>query len=321
MNTNNSLSRPIKKKKRGKARLPQNANGRQNQAVQELAASFASRDDLLAIEGIDPTIEMALNSLGIRRYSDFRDRTPQELSQALQERTGIAISAAIIESQDWIGWAEILAAEGTAPAAPERKDEERKESIEAAHLQDGGHHSTTAEEDTPAIAPEAEQEYAWGEAAEGLDLQKEKSTESAFAQNPELPMAKSEDNSEIDGAAVRIKGTRFEQFETSATADTPSETRLRGEISCELTGAEALTATADGKTFCAQIHALDTATGESELLASKSERLQPNQAEYSFGLEFKIPRVGRYQLQVVALLLDAVPKIDFYQGPLLRVIP
>ena len=72
-------------------------------------------------------------------------------------------------------------------------------------------------------------------------------------------------------------------------------------------------------TLCAQIHAVDLSTGVTELLASKSHAVLANQHDYRADIDFNVPQVGRYQLQVVALLLGAQPAIDCHPGPILRV--
>lgn len=78
-----------------------------------LASPLQARDDLVNIEGIDPATEMALNSIGIRRFSDFHGHTPETLAQALQARTGLFITAETIAKHDWMGWAEIYQAENS----------------------------------------------------------------------------------------------------------------------------------------------------------------------------------------------------------------
>jgi hypothetical protein len=120
--------------------------------------------------------------------------------------------------------------------------------------------------------------------------------------------------------ALHIQGVRFEQFEIPATDDAFPTTKLRSEINCALTGANTLASRAEEIFICAQIYAVNTATGECTLLVFQSERLQLSRMDYRFWLEFKAPEVGSYQLQVVAFLLHPVAKVAFYQGPPLRVI-
>src|SRR5512145_1058300 len=130
MNTFDSTPRRSRKKKRTK----QPASGdkgsagpaRLQQAASQPVLSLPPRDDLLLIEGIDPAVEMALNSIGVQRFSDFGGHSPQSLSQALQERAGVDIPAATIARLDWLGWAELLAAEKTAKATARAEGEKQE---------------------------------------------------------------------------------------------------------------------------------------------------------------------------------------------------
>ncbi len=101
-----------KMKKKPKRLESQNAGNfepkHQSQGLQQLTASLGKRDDLLHIDGIDPTTELALNSIGLRRFADFERYTPEALAKALQERTGLTVTAETIANQDWIGAAAIF---------------------------------------------------------------------------------------------------------------------------------------------------------------------------------------------------------------------
>ena len=103
------------------------------------------RDDLVNIEGIDPATEMALNSIGIRRFSDFDGHTAETLAQALQTRTGLFITAETIARQDWLGWAEIFKAENAAKPLPENGLALRIQSVQFVQVE------------TPATGPSAKQ--------------------------------------------------------------------------------------------------------------------------------------------------------------------
>jgi hypothetical protein len=243
--------------------------GDQNQLALPAQIPQFHRNDLTAIEGIDPVIEMALNSIGIRKFTDFRGHTAETLAQALREGTGIEITAATIAGQDWIGWAELLETEA-----------EKEKTVEESHeLQ--------------------------AEAAETIYPKKKK---------PETP---EETNGEVD---LSIQQVRFHQLERPSTVNVAAAKWLRSEIDCRLTGATVSDMKSDRVALCAQIHALDTTTGKYKMLASQTERLELAENERHFSIEFEAPKIGRYQLQIVAFLLAANPKIVFYQGPILRVV-
>ncbi|MDZ7343248.1 MAG: hypothetical protein ONA90_01915, partial [candidate division KSB1 bacterium] len=92
-------------------------------------------------------------------------------------------------------------------------------------------------------------------------------------------------------------------------------------ISCELLGAEGVENLAEPIYLNAQIHTTNTATGEHALLAATAKQIQPGRTGYRLELEFRVPSTGRYQLQIVAFLLQAEARIAYHQGPFLRVIP
>lgn len=255
--------------------------------------ALIDRDDLLQIDGIDPAMEMALNSLGIRRFADFKDYTPQSLSQALQDRTGLSVSGDLIARQDWLAWAEILTAE-VIPAECEATKDEAMENLIV--LDDKNNLVESVETLTP-IA---------------MDMAPAAEVEEALTQHSE----QAGNQTAINEMAIRISEVRFTPITLQEATETASVKRLWGEINCELAGT-----TVAGMLLCAQIHAVNTATDEWALVAVKTERLPTTQTEYRFQLEFAAPLVGHYRLQIVAFLLQADPVIAFWQGPFLRVLP
>lgn len=269
MNTNDSTPNAGRKKKpqeNSLLKIDPSTPDEQNQMAVSTVFSFRHRDDLLSIEGIDPTTEMALNSIGVHQYSDFRGYSPETLAQTLLERTGIAVAAATITRQDWIGWAEMLAAENPSAGAAEADNEK-------------------AAEETSENAP-AQIEIT-----------------STVEQDDEL--------------ALRIQEVKFTQV---ATRNLPAAKLLRGEINCVLAGETAPPPAAAYAALCAQVYVINKSTGEPKLMASRLARLQSGEMNYFLPLEFEIPEIGVYQLQVVAFLLHPVAKVAFYQGPPLRVI-
>jgi predicted flap endonuclease-1-like 5' DNA nuclease len=301
------------KKKRRKTQMQQAALSplaQQIQTIQPLPASFGSRDDLTVIAGIDPVIEMALNSIGIRKLADFGGYTPQNLSQDLHERTGLAISAGDIERQNWIVSAELLAGASASPIAIEVEDEATTEeaAIHSQEQNDGGPAPDALETPAP-ILPAAQDSARAGAVEEAIASASERCVE---------PSAEAAGGEEM---ALRIQAVRFEILETPATDEALPETRLRSEMSCELAGPNGPASTIDEIFLCAQIYAVDTANGRCALLDFQSERLQPLRTDYRLRLEFKVPDAGNYRLHLVAFLLHPVAKVAFYQGPLLRVLP
>jgi hypothetical protein len=243
------------------------------------------RDDLLTIDGIDPTTEMALNSIGIRQFADFQRHTPETLAQALQERTGLAISAETIARQDWVGSAAILASVNNGP---------RIASVEQPILREKISSQTTLPANQLPITPEQE--------------------------IPPASVASAEiatKNEETGCQALLIQHAAFAPIERPAKPNHATMKFLQSEIDCSLIGAEAMTIAVP---FCTQVHAVDKATGGYKLLVSQVEQWQPGQMDYQVRLEFAVPGLGRYQLFVIAFLLQADSSVALYQGPLLRVV-
>lgn len=256
------------------------------QAIPQRSTALLSRDELLLIDGIDPVAEMALNSIGIRKFADFRGYTSETLSQALLERAGTAIAAATIAEQDWIGWAELHAAE----AEKEKTVVEPPASVGLPNEKSPAAPSPVAEP----ISPEPSE------------------PEIAAATNPDQA------NGEM---VLSIQQARFHQFEKPAPTNAMMAKFLRGEIDCYVAGSVASDRSKDRVALCTQVFAADMATDAHMMLAAQWERWQPSRTEYRFNLEFAAPPVGRYQLHIVTLLLEENPKIASYPGPLLRVIP
>ncbi|MDZ7362579.1 MAG: hypothetical protein ONB46_17925 [candidate division KSB1 bacterium] len=292
------------------------------------------RDDLVDIEGIDPKMELALNSIGVHEFSDFQKYTAPTLAQALQENSELAITAETIVNQDWIGRAAALAVEkNTAvtaseetkpapeeipgrtplPAAPTAAAPEKK--MPPAEITD----VEAASEPEPAPKTKPKQ-------PDGDVKKTEKETPLAAVSQAQagvkadatktLPTPQ---HQEANGWALRIQNVSFMPIEQPGGPHQPPTKLLRSEIDYKMMNAEVLGA-AKHATLCTQVHAVDMATGEHKLLASQAERLKPRRTDYHARLEFAVPRIGRYRLDVVVFLPQPEPQIAFYEGPFLRVV-
>lgn len=307
MNPHSASTNP--KKKKGKSLTSQCTSqpglSHHEHATQRLDSPLISRDDFLLIEGIDATTEMALNSIGTRRFSDFRGHTPQRLSKMLHERTGISISPATIELQDWLGKATILADEESAPTVQGGEDgSDWQETYKDDFLQERHQVKKT----TGAIVKE------------DSDPARKKSAKKAQGSITEAIETKTAKEVGREKAFLFTRDVRFSQFEKETT-EAAVEKMLRSEINCELRGIDSLTVSVEPVFLCVQIYGVNTETIDCELLASKAEPLQPGRTDYIIQLEFKVSKVGRYQLQIALFLLKSDSSIAFHQGPLLRVIP
>ena len=278
--------------------------------AQSSPAALGDRDDLTVIGGIDPVIEMALNSIGIRKLSDFAGYSPEILAQALQRRTGLAVTAEAIARQHWIVSAAFLADVSASPIPVEVQEEPAgKEAMEQSCLQSEESPIVQASQESSPIVAAMEQERA-----------NEMVAKEIISSDPECHREQLENEAGGHEIALHIRGAQFESFEIPATPDTLPENRLRVEIRCELAGIKIQALLAGEIFLCAQIHAVDTVTGECKLLASTAERLQSEQTTFDLLLAFEAPKLGSYQLHAIAFLLHPEPKIALYQGPRLRVV-
>jgi predicted flap endonuclease-1-like 5' DNA nuclease len=306
MNFLKETSRPSKRKKKPNASTPQKTSQpkleHQDQRTQQLTAPLIRRDDLLTIEGIDPRTEMALNSIGIRRFSDFRDHTPQSLSQALEQRTGISIPTETIETQNWCGWAEILAAEETAQPTALSVEQISAKSVD---------------EILSAAIPSEPTPLSDNIPAQNAISNTTVADTITDANKNETETFQPGQNEEMRNGALWIQHAAFTPIEMPPMPNRPATKFLQSEI---IIGAEAMEVGAEGTPLCTQVHAVDTATSEHKLLAAQAERLQRSQTDYPVQLEFAVPGIGRYQLHIIAFLLQPEAEIAFYQGPILRVV-
>lgn len=276
---------------------------------------FSGYDELVSIAGIDFTLERALNIVGVIKFSDFCSFTPETLAQKLAS-TGVAITAATIAEQDWIGRAAQLAAATpaviTAPIAEEQ--------IAAPAVESKSAESQAAPKPVPKpqIGPAAAVRDG-GRKPGGAEVRNKRPAPPANAAESASHEAEALAEKSKPALTLEIQAVNFTQFETQLKLNRPAVKMLRGEIHCALNGARTLLATIDGAPLCVQVHALNELTGEHLLLASQFDSLLPAQANYALQLEFAVPRRGRYQLQTVAFLLNADPKIVWRTGPFLRV--
>jgi predicted flap endonuclease-1-like 5' DNA nuclease len=271
--------------------------GRLDEPHQPAASPMIPRDDLVDIEGIDPRIEMALNSIGIRRFTDFAGYTPHSLAQTLEEQAGISISSDTIAAGDWFGWAQILAEESATRRASQKNPD------------------PVVDETHEAIVPK--------HTGEEVSNAGEKKAQEANNSNASVAF---DDNKPIEEPTIRpvkktlhIKAARFVPQPTKPSVGIASK-KLRCDVTCELIWPKEA-ATLDSATLCAQVHAVNLATGVYELLGSTSRAVPLVHDDYDLVIDFHVPQVGRYQLQTVVMLLGAQPMIDCRQGPVLKVIP
>ncbi len=72
------------------------------------SANDEQRDDLRIISGIGPRFTAALHEIGVHRFADLAQYTPEDLAAALVEQASLRVSPRLIDSQNWIGQAHLL---------------------------------------------------------------------------------------------------------------------------------------------------------------------------------------------------------------------
>ena len=112
----NKRKKMAKKEKIVKKGSPQSAakspkTESQNNSTEDWPIPSSQKDELQLIRGIGLATETALNKIGILRFADFQNFTPETLTKTLEDKTGTSISVADIERHDWIAHALRLAKE------------------------------------------------------------------------------------------------------------------------------------------------------------------------------------------------------------------
>lgn len=251
-----------------------------------------NRDDLLVVEGIDPVIEMALNSMGIWRFSDLANRIPANLATLLEERTGVSIAITTIEN--WIEYA-------------------AKHKVPANKLvvQDNLEEQTMTIGNNQTEKTDIEKPGAPGQLNNNV-------TEAGKTYNQlgERIKPKKKDKNKSKTVFFSINRVCVSRLPSTV----PGTLKMRAEVSCQFQRSQVQGLLADEVPFCSQIHAINNADGKCDLLASRTVPLHPDQYDYDIPLEFTVMAVGIYQLHVVAFLLTGPAEIDLYPGPVLNVI-
>lgn len=83
----------------------------QNNSTEDWPIPSSQKDELQLIRGIGLATETALNKIGILRFADFQNFTPETLTKTPEDKTGTSISVADIERHDWLALALRLAKE------------------------------------------------------------------------------------------------------------------------------------------------------------------------------------------------------------------
>jgi hypothetical protein len=302
-------------------------------------------DDLQQIKGIGQVIAQALNSIGIRRYSDLTRFTPESLADLLQVEIA-SISPKRIERDDWIGQARVLAQLASTEGEPtEEETETAEEPEEGAPVpppwrQHAGF-SVFFDYQTDESGKRVWQTRVYHDEAdeqapfEGLEtapwvnwvLEQAKLPIELTPTVTEVPPEPKPAETEIaaPSAVETPYDAQLEIIEVQVTEIKPSpdvpDKRLKAAVRFRVAGSEAETVAAKCIPFRIEHHTVDLESGASGLVASEDNELQPRVFEYTSEQSFPIPEVGRYELHTIVLLLPPGEMMTYHRGLTIKVVP
>ena len=321
-----------------------------NELNQELDRPTGSRDDLQQIKGIGQTIAQALESLGIYRYADLADFTPDSLADLLKVKIP-SISPQRIERNDWLGQARALAHSQQKPQTPQ--DEAKKIPVSSAQPHERNTKRTSKDNWRElgdffvsfgyVINSKKEERlqtkvhYSQGDKFEWWDgIVTDKLVNWMLNQANLSALIDAEAQTEMEAPIERFSQAMVEEttllelfldlsnlwvseVKMPVSVIEPSQaTMLRAECRLSLSGPAARELTEDRGPFTIELYLVDTHTNQSNLVASYAGRLRPNELGYEIQQDFPIPPAGRYQLYLVAKLLPLGTAVTHLQGPIIR---
>ena len=300
------------------------------------------RDHLASINGVGSTSADALYRIGLRRFADLAQYTPERLAQALREQAGVKISPKRIAAENWIGQAKALMSALHTPSMEEGAMEQEPGNVlgDSNWRQHAGFSlffdTVTPNEGSPtwqtrlyhdetgneALLPGIDT-TAWVtwiiERAELPDIANAPSIAPDFrAPPPDLNTAAPSALTAPYNAQIEILDIQV--FEALTTPPEKTEKRLIAETRFQISGAEAEAITKKGISFRVEVHAIDLNDEASQLLAVQHGQLQPQMFEYALQVDFPVPDCGRYELHTLVLLLPPGEMMTYYQGPNLSVV-
>ena len=259
------------------------------------------RDDLLQLSTMTPEMEMVLNSIGIRKFSDFRKFTPEDISDMLNWRTGVFLSVEKIKKQQWFEQAQILSQNYNQNKEEEIMDQEKTErnGLKSA----GKDPSKNVKAKTEKINKNNDKQVA----VKNKDKAEKKVS-------PATPKTADEN---LNRQVLSIIETKFNQVESSLHK---GKFTIHGEVTIKKEEANTDSKKLDKAQFCIQILAENQESHKIKLLATEFSRLGPDKNIYSSRLNFTPPEPGLYRLYIVAYVFSDRKIFDFHSGPLLRVV-
>ncbi|NIV91673.1 hypothetical protein GWN42_02435 [candidate division KSB1 bacterium] len=321
MSSSKTKNKRKKVRKRNQDQAQRTSSDNKTDRVQENSWPIArnQKDDLQLIKGIGLTTENALNRIGVYRFTDFQEYSPDSLARALEE-ADLSVQATDIEKQNWLAHARELAKQfdeqpavkGTNEALdeskterkPEPKDaesdvrpEDEEKDVASANVQKETKHTEETKEETANETPEPTKNQ------ETVHVPEEDKSEAKVSQK--------------SSTVLKIKNV---QLTPEKSPSQESVEQIRSSVNFEITGNDAKEFSSNGVPFSVQLHAANNSAGTVHFLGSLTARLRTNQLEYRLEFLSTVPQIGEYQLQFVAFLLQPSAIIDVYPGPNLKVV-
>ncbi|HIK57039.1 MAG TPA: DUF4332 domain-containing protein [Synechococcales cyanobacterium M55_K2018_004] len=302
-------------------------------------------DDLELIDGIGTATAEALYEAGIRLFSDLAQHTPQSLSRLLHEQTDLRVSPRRIETEDWIGQAQELAEQVEAQEGALVEEPLSEETLEAVspevapelaktppQWQQHASFSVTFDTrpgetgetlwQTRVVHQETHGQaqlagistlpwVSWILTQARLPLATELIPTTPEIRTPTMPATPNHVFLEI----LEVKVSEIE----SAIAKLTKERKLLAEVRFRLGGNRAEALTTQQIPYQVSVCTTNLQTNASNLVGTDLGHLQNREFEYVSRHEFPVPAVGRYECHSVVLLLPPYPRMEYYQGPILKV--
>ncbi len=296
------------------------------------------KDDFKKIKGIGESVEKVLYTLGILRYEDLANYTPEQLENLMKEYLP-QISARRIERYDWIGQARKLAAEKepAEPAIPSINLDHQARELAAPggwreiadffvsfgystdpsgqeKLMTRVHHSQ-ADKSMQWNGVSTDQLIDWLLKEVGMPAARQGSVKSRSAHKTgDLSRALEEE------ASLEISDIWVSEVQVPVPAGSASQAEaLRVDGNLHLSGSRSSDLAQQRQPYTVEVYLVDIKSNQSRLVASSNNRLAPGNLSYTFQKDFRVPPAGRYQLFIIARTLPPVTLVTHAQGPIINV--
>jgi len=311
------------------------------------------KDDLQEIKGIGMSTEAALNRSGIMLYEDFSRKTAAEIADLLQSKEGVTISAEEIRRSKWIEQARQLAEEQgqtgpvEEPARRERKsisgeaqvavaaDASSEETTTAAETERS---EETSNEQRKASAQPAKVEESptakTGVAAQSTSAQTRKPSakQSSAAASKPASVGKAKPrpepaptpglNQDAAQVAASLQPAPRESFAGIVRATFHQEGNNMGRKPILMSDVKLRLRSGESRpeTIHVEVHAEEAYSARNQVLASATYPRVVRTGDLDVRLECRTPRLGRYNLKVVAFELRSDARVHLYKGPQLQIV-